>query len=84
MENGSASRLCGYVFIPFRSFDPPDVSNEFKILLQLGVHGQTVGLLQRRHVKINQIKCIGKESNSLENVEEGLVHSEQSVYTEYA
>jgi hypothetical protein len=39
--------------------------------------------LQRRHVKIDQIKYIGKESNSLENVEEGMVHSEQNVYTEY-
>jgi hypothetical protein len=45
---------------------------------------QTVGLLQRRHVQIDQIKCIGKESNSLESVEEGMVHSEQNVYTEYA
>ena len=45
---------------------------------------QTVGLLQRRHVKIDQINCIGKESNSLENLEEGLVHSEQNVYTEYS
>jgi hypothetical protein len=35
-------------------------------------------------VKIGQIKCIGKESNSLENVDEGMVHSEQNVYTEYA
>jgi hypothetical protein len=41
-------------------------------------------LTQRRHVEIDQIKCIGKESNSLENVEEGMIHSEQSVYTEYA
>ena len=41
-------------------------------------------MLQRRHIKIDQIKCIGKESNSLENVDEGLVHSEQNVYTEYA
>ena len=41
-------------------------------------------MLQRRHVKIDQIKCIGKESNSLENVDEGLVHSEQNVYAEYA
>jgi hypothetical protein len=41
-------------------------------------------LLQRRHVKINQIKCIGKESNSLESVEEGIVQSEQNVYTEHA
>ena len=40
-------------------------------------------MLQRRHVKIDLIKCIGKESNSLENVEEGLVHSERNVYTVY-
>jgi hypothetical protein len=39
--------------------------------------------LQRRHVRIEQIKSIGKESNSLEEVESGLIHSEQSVYTEY-
>jgi hypothetical protein len=45
---------------------------------------QTVGLLQRRHIKIDQIKCIGKESNSLESVDEGMIHSEQNVYTEYA
>jgi hypothetical protein len=44
---------------------------------------QTIGLLQRRHVRIVQIKYIGKESNSLEGVESGLIHSEQSVYTEY-
>jgi hypothetical protein len=44
---------------------------------------QTVGQLQRRHVRIEQIKYIGKESNSLEKVESGLIHSEQSVYTEY-
>jgi hypothetical protein len=44
---------------------------------------QTIGLLQRRHVRIEQIKCIGKESNSLEEVESGLIHSEQSVYTLY-
>jgi len=44
---------------------------------------QTVGLLQRGHVEIEQIKYIGKESNSLEEVETGMVHSEQSVYTEY-
>jgi hypothetical protein len=45
---------------------------------------QTIGLLQRRHIKIDLIKFIGKESNSLENVDEGLVHSDQSVYAEYA
>ncbi len=44
---------------------------------------QTVGLLQRRHIKIKQIKYIGKESNSLEEVVSGRVHSEQSVYTDY-
>lgn len=44
---------------------------------------RTVGLLARRHVKVDQVKCIGKESNSLENVEEGFVHDEKNVYTEY-
>ena len=39
--------------------------------------------LQRRHIKIDLVKFIGKESNSLENVGEGQVHSEQNVYTEY-
>src|SRR5581483_1027882 len=43
----------------------------------------TVGLLQRRHVRIEQIKYIGKESNSLEQVDAGLVHSAENVYTEY-
>jgi hypothetical protein len=44
---------------------------------------QTIGLLQRRHVGIEQIKNIGKESNSLEDVESGTIHSAQIVYTEY-
>jgi hypothetical protein len=45
---------------------------------------QTIGLVQRRHVRIDQIKYIGKESNSLEDVGSGLVHSEEeTVYTEY-
>ena len=44
---------------------------------------QTVGLLARRHIKIDLVKCIGKESNSLESVEEGQANSEQDVYTEY-
>jgi len=43
----------------------------------------TIGLLQRRHVKIDEIKYIGKESNDLEEVEAGLVHTEGAVYTEY-
>ena len=45
---------------------------------------QTLGLLQRRHVRIDSINAIGKESNSLEEVEAGLVHDEGNVYTEYA
>jgi len=44
---------------------------------------QTIGLLQRRHVRIDEIKHIGKESNSLEEVEAGLIHSAQNIYTEY-
>ncbi len=44
---------------------------------------QTVGVLQRRRVRIEQIKYVGKESNSLEEVEAGLVHSAENVYTEY-
>jgi hypothetical protein len=44
---------------------------------------QTIGLLRRRHVRIDEIKYIGKESNSLEEVEAGLIHSAQYVYTEY-
>jgi hypothetical protein len=44
---------------------------------------RTVGLLHRRHIRIDQVKFIGKESNSLENVEAGLIHSERNVYTEY-
>lgn len=44
---------------------------------------QTIGLLQRRHVRIKQIKYIGKESNLLEEVESGLVQSETDIYTEY-
>src|SRR5581483_7187589 len=44
---------------------------------------QTVGLLQRRHVGIDLIKFIGKESNSLEDVESGMVRDADEVYTEY-
>jgi hypothetical protein len=44
---------------------------------------QTIGLLQRRHVQIDLIKYIGKESNRLEDVDARLVHAEQAVYTEY-
>jgi hypothetical protein len=44
---------------------------------------QPVGPLQRRHICVNLIKYIGKESNQLEEVDAGLIHSGQSVYTEY-
>jgi hypothetical protein len=44
---------------------------------------QTVGLLLRRHICIDQIKYIGKESNHLEDVDAGLVHSGENIYTEY-
>jgi hypothetical protein len=44
---------------------------------------QTRGLLQRRHIQIARIRFIGKESNLLEEVEAGLIHSAQEAYTEY-
>jgi hypothetical protein len=39
---------------------------------------QTIGLLQRRHAQIGHIKYIGKESNSLEEVEAGPIPSERT------
>jgi hypothetical protein len=44
---------------------------------------QTIGLLQRRHVRIAEIVKIGKESNHLEEVDAGLIHSPDEVYTVY-
>ena len=45
---------------------------------------QTVGLLQRRHVSISSLRFIGKESNHLEEVEEGVgVRSNAPPYTDY-
>jgi hypothetical protein len=44
---------------------------------------QTVGLLQRRHVRIRGLKFIGKESNHLEAVESGVMHATDGVYTVY-
>ena len=45
---------------------------------------QTVGLLQRRHVTIEwPPRFIGKESNKLEEVEEGSLPDAGDVYTEY-
>jgi len=36
---------------------------------------QTIGLLSRRHIRVGQIHNIGRESNNLEEVESGIVHS---------
>jgi hypothetical protein len=44
---------------------------------------QTVGLLQRRHICIDHLRYIGKESNQLEAVDAGLIHCGESIYTEY-
>lgn len=44
---------------------------------------QTVGLLYRRHVRVGEIVCVGKESNKLEEVDAGLIHSAESAYTVY-
>ena len=44
---------------------------------------QTTGLLYRRHVRVGEITPIGKESNRLEEVDAGLIHSAESVYTVY-
>ena len=44
---------------------------------------QTFGLLRRRHVRVERILYIGKESNRLEEIEAGVIHSPESVYTEY-
>jgi hypothetical protein len=43
---------------------------------------QTIGLLQRRHISIDQVVYIGRESNQLEDVEAGLVRAGDG-YTEY-
>jgi hypothetical protein len=44
---------------------------------------QTAGLLQRRHISIDHIIYIGRESNQLEDVEAGLVRASDGAYTEY-
>src|SRR5262249_13302892 len=43
----------------------------------------TVGLLRRRPVTAAWLTHVGKESNQLEEVEAGLVHDPDEVYTEY-
>lgn len=44
---------------------------------------QSVGLLSRRHVRIDQLHYIGKESNMLEEVGEGIIQNADEVYVEY-
>jgi hypothetical protein len=44
---------------------------------------QTAGLLRRRHIAIDAFDYIGRESNKLEEVEEGGVPSASDVYTVY-
>jgi hypothetical protein len=46
--------------------------------------GDNVGRkAKRRRVQIEQIKYIGKESNTIEDVDSGLAHCEADVYTHY-
>jgi hypothetical protein len=35
-------------------------------------------------VRIGEIVCIGKESNNFEDVDAGLIHSAESVYSTYS
>ena len=44
---------------------------------------RTVGLLHRRHITIDHVIYIGRESNQLEDVEAGTVHASDGAYTEY-
>ena len=44
---------------------------------------ETLGLMYRRNVQIEWIQYIGKESNNLEEVQSGILQSEQNVYTQY-
>jgi hypothetical protein len=43
---------------------------------------QTIGLLHRRHITIDHVIYIGRESNQLEDVDAGLVRASDG-YTEY-
>jgi len=44
---------------------------------------ESIGVLHRRHVRVERIVYIGRESNRLEEIEAGIIHSPESVYTEY-
>jgi hypothetical protein len=45
--------------------------------------GATTGLLRRRPVTRESLAYVGRESNRLEEVEAGLIHDPDEVYTEY-
>jgi hypothetical protein len=45
--------------------------------------GATAGLLRRRPVTRESLAYVGRESNRLEEVEAGLIHDSDEVYTEY-
>jgi hypothetical protein len=59
---------------------------EAKAADQHGYAGQrgTMGLLQRRQVRPYSLIQLGKESNQLEEVEAGLAHDLDEIWTEYA
>jgi len=44
---------------------------------------QTFGLLRRRHVRVERIVYLGRESNRLEEIEAAVIHLLESVYTQY-
>lgn len=44
---------------------------------------QTQGMLSRRHIRIEGLRYIGKESNRLEEVDAGTIHSVEQTYTNY-
>jgi hypothetical protein len=58
---------------------------ETKSLAPTGVvcDGTTCGLLQRRTIAVGYVTHVGKESNRLEEVNAGLLHDPDEVYTEY-
>src|SRR5207244_263072 len=44
---------------------------------------KTRGMLERRRVGVSSVVCVGKETNRLESVQQGLVHDWSEVYSIY-
>ena len=44
---------------------------------------QIAGLLERRHIKVESLYYVGKESNYLEDVEFGLMHDPDEAQPKY-